>query len=350
MATMAEVAALAGVSTATVSHVLNGTRAVQATTRAKVERAIQDTGYRPNQVARSLATASTRTVGLAMSMLGRDSYFAEIAHAIETGARRAGYNLVYADTHDDPEVEERVIAQFLSQRLDGMIWASTAYPLTPVHPGIPTVLVDRMSDEPCDRIGPEDVAATAELTGHLAGHGHRRVALLAGLDGLSTTAERIQGFRQAVQQHGLDADPDLVVHAGSRVEPARLAVHAMLRGPRPPTAIVSGNNAMTVGLLRALRELGAHAPADVALACYDDFDWADLLTPALTAMRQQIPVMGGRSLDLLLARIADPAAPFVLERVPPVFMVRESCGCPTGTVPPGAALAGSAEELPLEAR
>lgn len=328
MATMAEVAALAGVSTSTVSHVLNRTRAVDPGTRARVEDAVRLTGYRPNHVARSLATSSSRTIGLAMSMLGRDSYFAEFAHAIETGARQAGYTLTYADTHDDPETEQLIITQFLSQRIEGMIWASSGFPEAHVDSGIATVLVDRLRPEPCDQIGPENLEAAATLTAHLADHGHRRIAFLAGLEGWSTTEERVAGYRRTVAERGLDADPALLVAGQSQTEPARLAVHAMFASDHPPTALVSANNAMTVGVLRGLRELGLSAPHDLALACYDDFDWSDLVTPGPTAMRQQIHAMGRRSVELLLARVKDPYRPFVTELIAPVFRVRESCGCP----------------------
>lgn len=333
MATMAQVAALAGVSTSTVSHVLNQTRAVDPRTRARVENAIRATGYRPNHVARSLATSSSRTIGLAMSMLGRDSYFAEFAHAVETSARQAGYTLTYADTHDESETEQLVLTQFLSQRIDGMVWASSGSPSAVVDPAFPTVLVDRLRDEPRDQIGPENVDATATLTDHLAEHGHRRIALVAGLDGWSTTAERVAGYRRVVAARGLDADPALVAHGESQAEPARLAVHALFRSDNPPSALVSANNAMTFGVLRGLRELGLSAPHDVALACYDDFDWADLVTPGPTAMRQRIDLMGRRSVELLLARIRDPYLPYVTERVAPEFRVRQTCGCPPASVP-----------------
>ncbi|WP_375424511.1 LacI family DNA-binding transcriptional regulator [uncultured Friedmanniella sp.] len=333
MATMAEVAALAGVSTSTVSHVLNRTRAVDPRTRARVEQAIRATGYRPNHVARSLATSSSRTIGLAMSMLGRDNYFAEFAHSIETSARQAGYTLTYADTHDEAGTEQLVLTQFLSQRIDGMIWASSGSPADAVGPAVATVLVDRLRDEPHDQIGPENLEAMATLTAHLADHGHRRIALVAGLDGWSTTAERIAGYRRVVAERGLDADPALVVHGDSQTEPARRASHALFAADDPPTALISANNAMTFGVLRALRELGLSAPHDVALACYDDFDWADLVTPGPTAMRQQIDRMGRRSVELLLARIKDPYRPYVTERVAPEFRVRETCGCPPATVP-----------------
>lgn len=334
MATMADVASLAGVSISTVSHVLNQTRAVDPGTRAKVEQAISTTGYRPNHVARSLATSSTRTIGLAMSMLGRDSYFAEFAHAIETSTRQAGYSLIYADTHDDPETEQLIIAQFLSQQVEGMVWASTGSPAASVDTHLPTVLVDRLRDEQCDQIGPENTEATATLTRHLADHGHQRVAMIAGRADFSTTKERILGYRQAVADRGLDTDPGLLVHADSQAEPARLALHALLADDDPPTALVSGNNAMTLGVLRGLRELGLTAPYDLALTCFDDFDWADLVTPGPTAMRQQIDRMGTRSVEMLLARMKEPGRPYVVESIPPVFKVRESCGCESGAPRP----------------
>jgi LacI family transcriptional regulator len=327
MATMADVAALAGVSTSTVSHVLNRTRTVEPTTRAKVESAIRATGYRPNHVARSLATSSTRTVGLAMSMLGRDTYFAQFAHSVEMSARRAGYSLIYADTHDDPETEQLILAQFLSQQVEGMIWASTGSPAAPVDGRIATVVVDRLRDEPCDQIGPENVDAAAQLTSHLADHGHTRIALIAGLEGFSTTEERVAGHRRAVAERGLDPDPALVIPGGSQSEPARLAIHRLFGAADPPTALVSANNLMTLGVLRAMRELGLSAPHDLALACFDDFDWADLVTPGPTAMRQQLDRMGTRSFELLMARMRNPGSAYVLERISPVFMVRESCGC-----------------------
>lgn len=330
---MADVAALAGVSTSTVSHVLNRTRAVDPRTRARVENAVRLTGYRPNHVARSLATSSSRTIGLAMSMLGRDNYFAEFAHAVETSARRAGYTLTYADTHDEADTEKLVLTQFLSQRIDGMIWASSGSPAVAVGPAVATVLVDRLRDEPHDQVGPENVEATATLTAHLAGHGHRRVALVAGMAGWNTTAERIAGFRRTVAERDLDPDPALIVHGDSQAEPARQAVHVLFALDNPPTALVSANNAMTFGVLRALRELGLSAPHDVALVCYDDFDWADLVTPGPTAMRQQIDAMGRRAVTMLVDRLKHPERPYLIERLPPVFRIRESCGCPPAEVP-----------------
>ena len=189
-ATMVEVAALAGVSTATVSHVVNWTRVVEPATRARVEQAIAAVGYRPNQVARSLKTSSTRTLGLAMSML-RNPYFAELAQAIEGHAARAGFMLVIADTRESAEHETLVLDQLLARQVDGIILATSSTSLPLLDLRVPIVLVDRTLDVDCDQVGPENFHSTAQLTGHLADHGRRRIAMMAGMAGISTTDERV---------------------------------------------------------------------------------------------------------------------------------------------------------------
>ena len=111
-------------------------------------------------------------------------------------------------------------------------------------------------------------------------------------------------------------------------------VHELLARADPPQAIVSANNMMTLGVLRGMRELGVRAPDDVALVCFDDFEWADLVSPSLTAMRQRLDRMGTRSLELLLDRLEQPERPYVKEQVPPELMIRESCGCTSVSSPP----------------
>lgn len=332
--TMAEVAARAGVATSTVSHVLNGTKGVGPATRARVEAAIAEISYQPNQVARALATANTRTIGLAISILS-NTYFGEFAHALDTAARAAGYSLILGDTHENEEVELEVISQLLARRVDGVILApTTQYERAGLSrllsQNVPIVLVDRCFDAPCDQVGPENVEATASLTAHLAEHGHRRVGMLAGMPELSTSEERVAGYQQAVRQLGLDDDESLLRRGGSLAAPARQAVIELFTTTDPPpTALISANNAMTIGAIRGLRELGLKIPDDVALVCYDDFHWADLFTPSLTAMRQQIGQMGTRSIELLLRQMAGTQHPPTIERIPPTFQRRESCGCAT---------------------
>lgn len=332
MVTMAQVGVLAGVSASTVSHVLNGTRRVSDATREQVLRAVAITGYRHNILARSLATSSPMALGLAISSVA-DPYFGDLIRSIERGARAAGYMVVLADTYDDPQTERQVVEQLLDRRVDGVLLAPSAGASEGAVPlleaaRVPTVLVDRTAPVDLDQVAPENTRAVAQLTEHLADLGHTRIAVVTGLPGLSTSTERLAGFQQAVAARGLDDDPALVLAGASRGDTAARAVHEQFGGRTRPSAVVVGNNAMTIGTVRALQSLGLRVPEDVPLVCYDDFEWADLFSPRLTAMGQDVAQMGWRAVELMLDRLSQPGAPRRLLRVTPTFRHRASCGCP----------------------
>lgn len=331
MVTMADVGRLAGVSASTVSHVLNGTRSVSDAARQQVLAAISTTGYRHNIMARALARSSSMTLGLAISSVA-NPYFGEAIRSIEERARAAGYMVLLADTFDDADVERRVVEQLVDRRVDGVLLAPSPGAPDGALPflqsvGVPTVLVDRFLDADVDQVAPENVEATARLAEHLADLGHTRIAMLAGLPGLASSTERVAGYTRVVRQRGLADDLALLLEGASRAATAEAAVLALFRDFPPPTAVLPGNNAMTIGTMRALRTLGLRVPQDVALACYDDFAWADLFEPRLTAMGQDVVAMARQSIDLLVRRMARPDAPCLRQRVPPVYAHRTSCGC-----------------------
>jgi LacI family transcriptional regulator len=330
--TMADVARVAGVSVSTVSHVVNKTRPVRPDTRAQVLAAISDTGYTQNTIARALATASTTSIGMAMSVIS-NPHFAELAHAIEAGATAAGYTLLFGDTHDEPGPERRIVDALRSRRVDGLILAPSPGAAAETLPrlaaeGFPAVLIDRLVDPGFDQVGTENEAPTAELVGHLVAHGHRRIGLVSGRDGLSTSAERIAGYRRGLAEHGLPADPDLLVSGGSRPNVATAATERLLALADPPTALVVGNNTMTIGAMRALRAAGRRVPDDLALVAFDDFEWADLFSPRLTTVAQPCAEIGAHAVRLLLSRLGQPDLPPRTVRLRPEFHRRESCGCP----------------------
>jgi len=335
--TMADVARLAGVSTSTVSHVVNGTRQVNPVTAGLVRRAIEQLGYHRNTVARALATSRTMTVGLGVPVT-RNTTFTALVEVIERELAAAGYTVMLHDTHDDPLVQDRVVRQLLELRADGIILAPAPDPRPidgsrspalrrAIDGGLPVVLIDRFSDEDCDQVSSDNTAPVRMLTEHLATLGHRRIAVITGLAGLSTTDERIRGYLDAVAIGGLDPDPGLVVRGESNVQIAGAAVRALFDGVDRPTAVVSLNNVMTIGAMRALVGLGLRVPQDVALVCFDDFEWAELFAPRLTAVEQDLTAMGSSAVAMLLARIADPAAATRRVRVAPAFHHRDSCGC-----------------------
>jgi LacI family transcriptional regulator len=332
MITMADVARHAGVSVSTVSHVINETRVVKEETRRRVLDSIKDTGYIHNTIARSLVSGSTKTVGLAISAI-TNFYFADIVTAIEVEVARAGYTLLLADTHDDPGTELRVVAALHQRRVDGVLFAPATGPrgraLRYLHEvEVPTVLVDRCASSRFDQIGTENVDATTELVSHVAGHGHVRIGLVSGHSGLRTTIERLDGYRKGLERHGIPADDQLVISGNSNADDAEKAVRALFDRIDPPTALVVANNHMTIGVMRALGRLGIRVPDDLALAAFDDFEWAEHFRPRLTTVAQPIAEIGSGAVRMLLERVADPRRKPRTVRLAPRFMRRESCGCP----------------------
>ncbi|KUN39359.1 LacI family transcriptional regulator [Streptomyces longwoodensis] len=343
MPTMTDVARHAGVSVATVSHVLNDTRPVLPHTRQAVLDAIEVLGYTPNTLARSLVTARTRSIGLAVSAIS-NPYFTEILQGVEASALEHGYGLLIADPHDDPEHERTVVQLLHERRVDGMIVAPSAEPSALLayltRHRVPAVLLDRTVDTPAgasaevddaprfDQVCAENTEPMSRLVTHLAERGHRRIALVAGLPGLSTTAERISGYRLGLAAAGLPYDERLLVHGDSASEGAQRATAGLLSLAVPPTALVTGNNAMTIGALRALRDRGRSVPEDLALCCFDDFAWADLFSPRLTAIAQPSREIGAVAVRVLLERLDAPRRPARTVRLPCAFVHRTSCGCP----------------------
>jgi LacI family transcriptional regulator len=343
MATMAHVARRAGVSIATVSHVLNDTRPVLPGTRQAVLDAIDELGYTPNTLARSLVTSRTRSIGLAVPTTG-DPYFTELLQGVEAGALEHGYSLLVTDPHDDPEHELKVARLLHERRVDGMIIAPSATPDALLHylgqHDVPTVFLDRVMDPPADggfrhdQVCAENTGPMASLVAHLAERGHRRIGLVAGLPGLGTTAERITGYRHGLAGAGLPYDERLVARGGSRAETAEEAAHRLLGLGAPPSALVTADNSMTVGVLRALRARNLSVPGDLALCCFGDFSWADLFTPRLTVIARPGKETGAKAVRLLLERLASPRRASRTVRLPCTFIHRTSCGCPEDRVRP----------------
>jgi LacI family transcriptional regulator len=340
---MAAIAELAGVSITTVSHVVNKTRRVAPATEQAVLKAVAQCGYLPEGRLRSARDVSSQTIGLAVPLMS-DPYLGELVNSLEQSAARAGYSILLAETHDDLTGQLRAVMQLLRRQVDGIILAPVADPtFTLEHAAqreVPVLLVDRTFPANAEDISADSVLAnavdqirveasrsTALLVGHLAANGHERIAMVSGKQGLSTTDDRVLGFRLGLREAGLPVDESLIVSGGGLEAAAAAGVQQLLALDRPPTAVVSGNNRMTIGVMRGLQQAGRDVPDDIALVGYDDFDWADLFRPRLTVIRQPIHSVGQQAVNLLLDRVANPDVPARRVVLDPQFMHRESCGC-----------------------
>jgi DNA-binding LacI/PurR family transcriptional regulator len=324
---MRDVARLAAVSPATVSRVLNGDPTVGATYRRRVTRAVEELNYRPNRLARNLRIQRTTTIGVVVSDI-ENPHFSEMVRAVEDAAFRQGYRVLVCNSDESSEKQSAYLQTFADERVLGVI-------LSPSNPrdeqithlidlGIPIVAFDReVADRRADAVIAENVAAARRAVELLISAGHSRITYVGGRRDVETGAERLDGFRVSMQAHGLEPhtiDGDFRVDGGYR------AVKALIAGSDQPTAIVVGNNSMTIGALRALDEAGLKAPRDLALVAFDDPPWAALVDPPLTTLAQPVRRMATEAFELLLERVqgtrSEPRRtvhPFELRR-------RASCG------------------------
>jgi DNA-binding LacI/PurR family transcriptional regulator len=302
--TMKDVAELAGVSKTTVSHVINNTRFVEEETRLRVLQAISELGYRPSAVARSLTTNRTQTVGVIVSDAS-NYFFAEVLRGIEEVLMPEGYALLVCNTAEILEREAHYLDILMRQRVDGIIAAATSQRwdgLTEIEmKHIPAVFVDRAFeglDGPLVEVDNRRGAYTGAK--HLIECGHRRVGILAGFQRLSTMRERLAGFREALDEHGISLPEEWVETSQLSIAGGREAMGRMLAGRQRPTAVFVSNNLLALGALLALKQAGVRCPEDLSIVGFDDHPWAAVSDPPLTVIRQPAEELGRVAADTLL--------------------------------------------------
>jgi DNA-binding LacI/PurR family transcriptional regulator len=324
---------------ATVSRAISRPGMVNAETRQRVEAAVRELGYRPSRVARRLRVAQglSDLVGLVIPDL-QNPFFADLARGVEDVAARHGYTVLIGNSDESVEKETRYLNVMRAEAVDGIILPpscegrSAAVDLA--RAGVPLVCVDRRLDRAkVDTVLVDNVRGAIEATEHLIAHGHRRIGYLEGKQGVSTTRERLEGYRSALARHGIADDPALVLSGDSRPESARRLTTQLLQSPERPTALLVGNGMMTIGVLEAIHDLGLRIPEDVAVIGYDDMPWARALTPALTVVRQPGYELGSRAMELLRQRIREPERSITTVMLQPDLVVRGSCGARAATDP-----------------
>ncbi len=307
MVTIREVAKLAGVSTATVSHVLNDSRWVTPQTRRRVLDAVERLNYHPSDIARSLSTNITHSVGVLVADI-TNPFFAAIVRATEDRLSAQRYNLIVCNTDESADKERRYLELLLTRRVDGLLIApaGTGQPFYRelISQNIPLVFIDR---RPADNLGPvicaDNFDAGHRVTRYLIDAGHRRIAILARHPTLSTVVDRISGYRHALQEQGLPRDESLVAITESTTEAAAHSARDLMLLPERPTAFIATNLHMTLGVLDALQRQRLACPDDVSVICFDDHPWAALFTPPLTVIRQPIAEMCEAAVQTLLRAI-----------------------------------------------
>lgn len=345
MIKLEDVARRAGVSVSTVSRVLNEPGMVNEQTRARVQAVVDEMGYYPSRVARRLRVESGRSnlIGLVIPDI-QNPFFADIARGVEDVAQQQGYMVFLGNSDEDAGKEKRYLNVMRAESVDGIIVPpvseSDGAVLDLARSGLPIVCVDRrLLKASVDTVIVDNARGVHEAMEHLIRLGHRRIGFIEGLPHLSTSRERLQGYRQALESHGIEPDGSLVRQGNSRQESGRQLAGELLELDDRPSALLVGNNLMTLGALEAIHARGLQIPEDVAIIGYDDMPWAQALDPPLTAVRQPGDEVGRRAMELLLQRVREPRRSVSTVIMQPELVVRRSCGA--GKAPAGGSMASS---------
>lgn len=300
---MYDVAQQAGVSKATVSHVINDTRFVEQETKQRVLEAIAELDYRPNAAARSLTTRKTGIIGMVIGD-ATNLFFSEMLMGVEGVIRSQNYGLVVCNTNEVLEHEDHYLNLVLGQRVDGIIAAATSKRWKALAAAevqhTPVVYVDRTFDGMDGPfVGVDNYGGAAEGTRHLIKCGHKKIGMLAGLPRLSTMRERIVGFRRALSGADLPCNEEWIVTSELSIEGGKEAALTLLGQDDRPTAVFVNNNLLCLGALLALRELSLSCPTDVSLVSFDDHPWAAVSDPPMTVVHQPAWQVGRSAAELL---------------------------------------------------
>ncbi len=327
---MRDVAALAGVSFKTVSRVVNAEAGVSSALRERVQAAAEQLHYRHNLAASNLRRTAPRTltVGALMQDVG-NNFSASLLRALENRLRERGIAVLAASLDEEPDRERDLVRDLVARRVDGLVLmpatASQEYLVSERRAGLPTVFVDRRPrGVEADSVTIDNHLGGLLGTRHLLAHGHRRIAFVSDLLAIDTAGQRLRGYTEGMHEAGL---AELVCPQVRSADAAQAAVTELMARPEPPTAIFTGRNELSIGAVRALQAAGLSR--QVALVGFDDFPLADVLSPGLTVIRQDLTRIGDEAGRLLCNRLDGDRSEPVHLVLDPTLVVRGS-----GEIPP----------------
>jgi LacI family transcriptional regulator len=350
--TILDVAAAAGVSRATAARALGGYGSVSEATRARVKAAAADLRYRPNTLARSMATGATRSLGVVIADI-ENPFFARAVRGIADTAHAAGFEVILANSDEDVDEERTAVSVLFQKRVDGLIVApasttETRHLVEVVEAGVPVVLLDRGSPAvPADAVVVDNERAAQGAIAHLARLGHRRIAIVMEEDAALNAAElettrpgpteampstlRLVGWAAGLRAFGLPVVEEMIRRTAYNRAAAAQQTIAALELDDPATAIFTTDSTMTLGAVDGIVASGRQMPDDVSLVSFDDLEWTTLVRPPLTVVAQPVYEVGATATRLLLARLAGDDRPPQTVILDTTFILRGSTGRAPGT-------------------
>ncbi len=326
---MKDVARVAGVSTSTVSHVINKDRFVSEAITAKVDAAIKSLNYAPSALARSLKLNQTRTIGMLITA-STNPFYSELVRGVESSCFERGYSLVLCNTEGDEQRMNRNLETLMQKRVDGLLLLCTethqpSQEIMQRYPSVPTVMMDWAPfDGDSDLIQDNSLLGGDMATQYLIDRGHTRIACIAGPLDKTPSRLRLEGYHAAMARAGLDVAEGYVITSDFEFGGGFTAMQQLLALTPRPQAVFVGNDAMAVGAYQALYQSGLHIPQDMALVGYDDIELARYMTPPLTTIHQPKDELGELAIDVLIHRMADPGQKQQRVQLTPELVIRGS--------------------------
>jgi len=330
MVRLKDIAAQAGVSVMTVSKVMRDAHDISAATKIRIRALAEQMGYTPDTVAQGLRSKTTKLFGLVISAV-TNPVFARVVMAIEEQAHELGYDVIFAQSLNMPEREQAVIRRLLSRRVDG-IFITPTYRLDPTAPiyeelkkrGTPTVLLGHRAPfcEKFVNVETDDISASAAVTKHLLELGHTRIAFFAGPPAAPSSHERLEGYRRAMREAGIEPDDKLIFNAGATIEEGEKAALQMLQEAPGATAVQAVNDLVAIGAADVFLGQGLKIPQDISLAGFGNILVSEHFRVPLTTIRQPKLRLGAAAVDTMLKLLAGGQPP--TKRLGAEIVIRQS--------------------------
>ncbi|WP_170290887.1 LacI family DNA-binding transcriptional regulator [Neomoorella glycerini] len=326
------IAAKAGVSVATVSRALNRPEMVRPATREKILALVEDLGYKPNPLARGLATGKTNQIALVVPTLN-NSFFGQLAEGSQNFLISQGYSLVIFSSQGYAEKELTIIKNLDQRQVDGLILSGSGFFPSDYQPileqiKVPAVLVEHLPDDPhLSSVYIDDRAGTTMAIQFLISRGHRQIGVIAGNPRMVTTCRRLQTVKYVLKEAGIPLTKKQVAYGDYALleSGANALLTLITKNSNPPTAIFAFNDILAIGALKAAQQLGIKIPADLAIIGFDDIPSAAFCTPSLSTIHSPSLELGRQAARLLLEQLNQENAPVKKVLLPVELVLRESC-------------------------
>lgn len=327
--TISDIAKEAGVSIATVSHVINGTKNISEKRRKKILEIIKRHNYVPNSAAINLRTNKTNTIALIISSF-LDDYIIKLMEGVSNRAREENYNLLFINTNEDSDYEKEIIHLLQSGEVDGIILSSASIELESLkdyRSSIPIVLLNRTASDNTKYpvISGNDFQVGYKATKHLLEQGHEQIGFIYGIPNVSPTLNRIKGYKAALKEYGIPYDESLLEWGKATKEGSIEATKTLIEKNPSITALFVQKDLMTIGTIIALREMNLRIPQDVALIGFGDFSSAEIIEPPITVITMPAKKIGEKACETLIEKINKQDHNLSVE-FPCSLIIRKSCG------------------------